>query len=112
MDTIAEIHTESSGDFLHATSSRPNQEPRLQDLIPIAAVIVGGCETCAEKTVGRAIKEGASFEDIQKTLRILAGLQKMDCFVKAIGREVIARMDKPLGAAERTLREAMHSSNA
>ncbi len=32
-------------------------EVRLQDLIPIAMVIVGGCEPCAESMVNRALKQ-------------------------------------------------------
>ncbi len=87
----------------------PKAEPSLQDLIPIAVVIVGGCESCAEKMVERALHEGSSWEDIDRTLRILAGMQKLDCLVKAIGPEVIARMDKPLAAAQRTLHAAMGS---
>lgn len=35
--------------------TRPSKsEVKLQDLIPIAMVIVGGCEPCAEKMVTRA----------------------------------------------------------
>jgi hypothetical protein len=83
---------------------------RLQDLLPIAMVIVGGCETCAEKMVERAIHEGSSFQDIDKTLRIIAGTQKLGCFANAVGREVVARMEKPLEAGRRTLEKAMHPS--
>lgn len=88
-------------------SSEARSETRLQDLIPIAMVIVGGCEPCAEKMVIRALKEGSSLQDVDKTLRIVAGMQRLDCFAKAVGIEVVARMDKPLAAGERTLREAM-----
>jgi alkylhydroperoxidase/carboxymuconolactone decarboxylase family protein YurZ len=111
MDTLTEIQTNQSSDTIQSTSSKPKPEPRLQDLIPIAVVIAGGCETCAERMVERALKEGSSWEDIDKTLRILTGMQKLDCFVKAIGPEVIARMDKPIAAAQKTLREALHSRN-
>lgn len=82
-------------------------EVRLQDLIPIAMVIVGGCETCAEQTVARALNEGSSWQDIDKTLRIVAGMQKLDCFAKAVGPEIVARMDKPLAAGTQTLHQAM-----
>ena len=88
-------------------SSQQKTETRLQDLIPIAMVIAGGCETCAENMVARALNEGASWQDIDKTLRIVAGMQKLDCFVKAVGPEIVARMDKPLAAGTRTLHEAM-----
>ena len=82
-------------------------EIKLQDLIPIAVVIAGGCETCAEKMVARALNEGASWRDIDKTLRIVAGVQKLDCLAKALGPEIIARMDKPLAAGMKTLRDAI-----
>jgi len=78
---------------------RPPQarlEAGLQQLIPIAMVIVGGCGTCAEKMVTRALGEGSSWQDVDKTLRIVANMQKLDCFAKAVGRDVVARMDKPL----------------
>lgn len=86
-------------------------EVRLQDLLPIAMVIVGGCESCAERMVERALHEGSSFQDIDKTLRIVAGMQKLGCFANAVGPEVVSRMDKPLGAGRRTLEKAMHPSS-
>jgi hypothetical protein len=86
--------------------SGPEKEVRLQDLIPIAMVIVAGCETCAEKMVARALQEGSSRQAIDKTLRIVAGMQKLDCFTKAVGAEVVTRMDKPLAAGQRTLQQA------
>ena len=80
---------------------------RLQNLIPIAMVIVGGCESCAEKMVQRALLEGSTFQEIDKTLRIVAGTQKLSCFASAVGPEIIARMEKPLEAGRRTLDKAM-----
>lgn len=105
MDTFTEIQTSASGGATPSTPSMTKTEPRLQDLIPIAVVIAGGCETCAERMVERAIMEGSSWADIDKTLRILSGMQKLDCLVKAIGPEFVARMDKPIAAAQKTLRE-------
>jgi alkylhydroperoxidase/carboxymuconolactone decarboxylase family protein YurZ len=84
-------------------------ETRLQDLIPMVMVIVGGCEPCAEKMVTRAVEQGTSLQDIDKTLRIVANMQRQDCFAKAVGRDVAARMEKPLAAGWRTLQEAMTS---
>lgn len=85
----------------------PSQsEARLQDLIPIVMVIVGGCEPCAEKMVARALAQGSSWQDIDKTLRIIADLQRRDCFANAVGAAVLARMEKPLEAGLRTLRQA------
>jgi alkylhydroperoxidase/carboxymuconolactone decarboxylase family protein YurZ len=90
---------------------RPSKaETRLQGLIPIVMVIVGGCEPCAEKTVRRALEQGSSCQDIDKTLRIVANMQRADCFAKAVGADVIARMEKPLAAGWRSLREAMPSA--
>jgi hypothetical protein len=80
---------------------------KLQNLIPIAMVIVGGCESCAEKMVERALLEGSTFQEIDKTLRIVAGMQKLGCFAGAVGPEVTARMEKPLEAGRRTLQKAM-----
>ena len=96
--------------------ARPSDNPlpagntvtRLQDLIPIAMVIVGGCESCAEKMVERALQEGSTHEEIDKTLRIVAGMQKLDCFAKAVGPEVVSRMVKPIEAGRRTLEKALH----
>jgi hypothetical protein len=87
-------------------SSEPLSYPKLQDLIPIVMVIVGGCEPCAENMVNRALQQGSSWHDIDRTLQIVAGMQKLDCFAKAVGPGVIARMEKPLAAARRTLQEA------
>lgn len=101
MDTVAE----------NKSTHPPKAEPRLQDLIPIAVVVVGGCESCAERMVQRALHEGSSWEDIDKTIRILAGMQKLDCLANAIGPEILARMDKPIAAAQRTLHEYMNSVN-
>ena len=82
-------------------------EIKLQCLIPIAMVIVGGCETCAEKMVTRALQEGSSWQDVDKTLRIIAGMQQVECFSKAVGPDVIARMEKPLAAGRKTLLQEM-----
>ena len=79
----------------------------LQNLIPIAVVVVGGCEPCAEKMVKQALAQGSSWEDVDQTLRILADMQKRECVAKALGPEVVARMEKPLAAGCRTLQQAV-----
>lgn len=79
----------------------------LQNLIPIAVVVVGGCEPCAEKMVTQALAQGSSWQDIDQTLRILADMQKRECVIKSLGPEVVARMEKPLAAGRRTLQQAM-----
>ena len=85
----------------------PESEIRLQNLIPIAMVIVGGCESCAEKMVERALREGSTFQEIDKTLRIVSGTQGLGCFAGAVGPEVVGRMVKPLEAGRKTLEKAM-----
>lgn len=90
-------------------SDNQSVEIRLQELIPIVMVIVGGCETCAEKMVARALNDGCDWRDIDRTLRITAGMQKLDCFAKAVGPEVTSRMDRPLAAGRRTLEMARGS---
>lgn len=103
---IVQEPADSAGTPVETLPLQPKLETSLQDLISIAMVIVGGCETCAEKMVARALEQGSSSQDVDKTLRIVANMQKLDCFAKAVGTEVVARMDKPLAAGRRTLREA------
>jgi AhpD family alkylhydroperoxidase len=78
----------------------------LQNLIPIAVVVTGGCESCAEKRVKQALTEGSTWEQVKETLDILADMQKRECVLKALGPEVVARMEKPLAAGRRALQEA------
>ncbi len=78
----------------------------LQNLIPIAVVIVGGCEPCAEKMVTQALAQGSSWQDIDETLRILSDMQKRQCVIQALGPDTVARMEKPLAAGRRTLDSA------
>jgi hypothetical protein len=89
---------------------RAAPEPNLEDLILIAIVIAAGCESCAENAVARALEHGSPGGQIQKALQIIAKIQKLDCFAKAVGPEVVARMERPLAAGRRTLREAMLSA--
>jgi hypothetical protein len=103
-DTSPREETTKPSTSVETQSSK--SEARLQDLIPIVMVIVGGCEPCAEKMITRAVEQGSSLQDIDKTLRIVANMQRQDCFAKAVGRDVVARMDKPLAAGRRTLQEA------
>ena len=87
--------------------SRPMSESSLQALIPIAVVIVGGCEPCAESMVKRALQQGSAPQDIDMVMRIVADMNKQECFLKAVGPDVIQRMDKPLAAGLRTLQQAI-----
>ncbi len=110
LNTLPNEETEASATPGVARPSRSVTEGRLQDLIPIAMVIVGGCEPCAENVVNRALQQGSSWQDIDKTLRIIASMQRLDCFAKAVGPDVVARMDKPLAAGRRALQEATSAS--
>ena len=78
----------------------------LDDLLPIAVVIAAGCESCAERAVQSALRQGCAKPSIERTLRIVAHLRARDCFVEAVGPEVVARMEKPLLTGQRTLRGA------
>jgi len=82
----------------------------LQNLIPIAVVIVGGCEPCADKMVSQALAQGSSWQDVDETLHILADMQKRQCVMQALGADTVARMEKPLAAGWKTLQEAVTSA--
>lgn len=85
-------------------------EGNLEDVILIATVIAAGCEPCAEKAVAQALEHGSSRRHVERALDIIAKIQKLDCFAKAIGPDVVARMERPLAAGRRILREAMLSA--
>jgi hypothetical protein len=61
--------------------------------------------------VNRALQQESSWQDIDTTLRIVASMQKQDYFAKAVGPDVLARMDKPLAAGRRTLQEARSTAS-
>ncbi len=84
----------------------------VQNLIPIAVVVVGGCEPCAEKMVTQALAQGSSWEEVDKTLRMLADMQKRQCVIQALGADTVARMEKPLAAGRRTLERAKPADDA
>lgn len=111
LNTLPDHGTKEPIRFAETQSSHPIPEARLQNLIPIAMVIVGGCEPCAESMVNRALQQGCSWQDIDKTLRIVASMQRLDCFAKAVGTDVVARMDKPLAAGRRTLQKAIAAAS-
>lgn len=94
-------------DFAEAHMENVRSKGNLANLIPIAVVVVGGCEPCAEKMVKQAVAQGSSPQEIDETLRILADMQKRNCVKQALGPEVVARMDKPLAAGRKALEQAM-----
>jgi hypothetical protein len=79
---------------------------RVENLIPIGVLTVLGCEKCSAEAVNWALQQGSSFEDIERTLRTVAAMQKLDCFKAQFGPEVAARMQKPLSAAKEALDQA------
>lgn len=81
-------------------------EHRLENLLPIAVVIAGGCEPCADKMVRQALERGSAPSSIARTLRIVEHLHTLDCLAQAVGPEVVARMERPLRAAQEALKEA------
>jgi len=94
-----EAHGIDEGRF----SSQP--EPHgLGSLIAIAVVIAAGCGRCAERMVDRALGQGVSGRDIRLTLGIVEALRGRDCFVQAVGEEIVARMEEPLETARKALR--------
>src|SRR5512146_2085390 len=70
--------------FLEADMNNVRSKGNLASLIPIAVVVVGGCEPCAEKMVKQALAQGGSWQEIDETLRILADMQKRECVIKAL----------------------------
>ena len=79
---------------------------RIENLVPIGILTVLGCEKCSAEAVNWAIQQGSSFDDIERTLRTVAAMQKLDCFKSQFGADVNARMEKPLAAATEALAQA------
>jgi hypothetical protein len=79
---------------------------RVENLIPIGVLTVLGCEKCSAEAVAWALQQGSSFEDIDRALRTVAAMEKLDCFKEQFGPEVAVRMQKPLAAAKEALEQA------
>jgi hypothetical protein len=79
---------------------------RVENLIPIGVLTVLGCEKCSAEAVNWALQQGSSFDDIERTLRTVAAMQKLDCFKAQFGAEVASRLEKPLAAAKEALDQA------
>lgn len=89
----------------HEFQSSERATHRLGDLITIAVVIAAGCERCTENAVQRALLMGCEKSLIDRTLGIVARLRSVDCLVRAVGPEVIARMERPLQAGKKVLQD-------
>ncbi len=96
--------------FRKATNAREakpgGKAIELQNLIPIAVVIAAGCESCAEAVVMRALNQGSAPLDIEATLRIVAYMRTLECFIEGAGQEAVSRMEVPAAIAARTLQQA------
>jgi len=79
---------------------------RVENVIPIGVLTVLGCEKCSAEAVSWALQRGSSFEDIERALRTVAAMQKLDCFKAQFGPDVVVRMQKPLAAAKEALDQA------
>lgn len=79
---------------------------QIENLIPIGVLTVLGCEQCSAEAVNWALQQGSSFEDVERTLRSIAAMQKLDCFKSQFGPEVNTRMERPLAAAKEALAQA------
>jgi hypothetical protein len=78
----------------------------IENLVPIGVLTVLGCEKCSAEAVNWALQQGSSFDDIERTLRTVTAMQKLDCFKSQFGPEVATRMEKPLAAAKEALEAA------
>jgi len=86
-------------------SQKGGDDPKLEDLIPIAVVIAAGCEPCAERMVRRAVEAGSARRHVLRTIAIVADLRERECFRTNIAPEVVERMKGPLARARKTLDE-------
>jgi len=80
---------------------------RIENLIPIAVLAVLGCDTCAGEAAAWALQQGSSTEDVERALRTITAMQKLDCFKQQFGPDAVARLEKPLAAARKVLQQAM-----
>lgn len=93
-------------------AAEPISKAALQTLIPIAVVIAAGCETCAQRMVERALGEDTPVRLIRQTLATVAYVRSQECLARAVGVDVVARMEAPLEAGIRTLRTAQDRARA
>lgn len=85
---------------------------RVENLTPVAVLTVLGCEKCAEEAVNWALKQGSSPDDVDRVLKTVAAMQKLDCFKAQFGPDAATRMEKPLAAARRVLDQAAERAAA
>lgn len=83
----------------------------IENLIPIGVLTVLGCEKCSAEAVSWALQQGSSFEEVDRTLRMVEAMQNLDCFKQQFGPDVTTRMQKPLASARGALQAAMASAS-
>lgn len=83
----------------------------IENLVPIGVAAALGCEPCTEEAVRRALAQGSSVEEVERALRVLGAVRKMDCFNRSFP-EAVARMEKPLAAGEKVIEQARASAAA
>ena len=81
------------------------QQPRLDNLIPIAVAIACGCASCVESTIVRASRLGSPRQDLEETLRIVSYMLNLECLALNAGADAVARMQDALNAAAEALRQ-------
>jgi 4-aminobutyrate aminotransferase-like enzyme len=80
---------------------------RIENLMPIGVVAVLGCETCAGEAVAWALQQGSSTGDVERALRTIEAMRKLDCFKQRFGADAAVRLEKPLAAARKVLQQAI-----
>ncbi len=75
----------------------------IENLMPIGIVAVLGCETCTAKTVAWALQQGSSPNDVERALRTIEAMQKLDCYKQQFGPETAARLEKSLASGRAAL---------
>jgi len=80
---------------------------RIENLMPIGVLAALGCEACVGRAVAWALQQGSSADDVERALRTIAAMQKLDCFKQQFGPDAATRLEKPLAAARRVLQQAL-----
>jgi hypothetical protein len=79
---------------------------RIENVVPIGILTVLGCERCAAEAVKWALQQGSSADDVERALKTVGMMRKLDCFKDQFGPDATARMEKPLAAAWEALGRA------
>ena len=87
-------------------ADRNQQQPKLNNLIPVAVAIACGCEHCVESAVMRALRRGSPRQDLKETLQIVAYMLNLECLTANAGADAVVRMRDALDAATAALRHA------